>query len=220
MERHCAMEYFSKLHMPAPVFHAAWEAADLRGDGRLDARAFCLFVQLLRGAQKGRAVPPRLSPEQAAALLGEGPMPGQGGAGGQPPLHIDAVRLRSVLQGQGHSRQASQASQEVAESVLHVSEPGSAPLLSRCSAAARCVPGWRQGRRCLAPLPPTQLLARARCCCHLDAAPVPLRKSAHLIFSHLPCTFFRTHAQPPTPPPLHGRLPRLIIYPPRACAGL
>ena len=50
---------------------------------------------------------------EAAALLGQVPMPG----GGVAPLHIDAAHLWSVL---GHSRQASLAGHEVAESVLQV----------------------------------------------------------------------------------------------------
>ncbi|PRW32634.1 epidermal growth factor receptor substrate 15-like 1 [Chlorella sorokiniana] len=109
MERHSAMEYFAKLHMERPLFHQAWQAADLGGDGKLDEREFCLFVQLLRGAQKGWPLPARLSADEAAALLGEAPMPAPPA---QPPqLHIDAAHMRSVLHGQGqqpaHSRQAS-----------------------------------------------------------------------------------------------------------------
>ena len=113
MEKHCAMEYFAKLHMERHIFHQAWQAADRGGRGRLGERDFCLFVQLLRGAQKGRPLPAALSEGEAAALLGEAPMPG----GGAAPLHIDAAHLRSVL---GHSRQASLAGHEVAESVLQV----------------------------------------------------------------------------------------------------
>ncbi|PSC68707.1 Molybdopterin synthase catalytic subunit [Micractinium conductrix] len=107
MERHYAMEYFAKLRMEGSIFHAAWAASDLGGDGRLDCREFCLFVQLLRGAQKGRPLPARLSPEEAAALLGERAMPEALPA----PLHIDTAHMRAVLGG-SHSRQGSVAEQE------------------------------------------------------------------------------------------------------------
>ena len=143
------------------IFHAAWAASDLGGDGRLDCREFCLFVQvgssggrqppvawlpapvlltcllwvtllrkrvmknrpptpclasvqLLRGAQKGRPLPARLSPEEAAALLGERAMPEALPA----PLHIDTAHMRAVLGG-SHSRQGSVAEQE--HSVMQVS---------------------------------------------------------------------------------------------------
>lgn len=110
MQRTCAMEYFSKLHMQAHIFHSAWQAADLDGTGSLNCREFCLFIQMLRSAQKGRTVPERLTAEEAAALLGEIPMPPA------PPLmHIDAAHLRSVL---GHSRQHSMTAQEADEAVM------------------------------------------------------------------------------------------------------
>lgn len=111
---------------PPPALMQAWQAADLGGDGKLDEREFCLFVQLLRGAQKGWPLPARLSGEEAAALLGEAPMPARPA---QPPqLHIDAAHMRSVLHGQGqaapgpaHSRQASQ---ELEQSVIQVGHWG------------------------------------------------------------------------------------------------
>jgi hypothetical protein len=112
MERHSAMEYFTRLRMEASLFHQAWQAADMGGDGRLDCREFCLFVQLLRGAQKGRRLPGRpLAAAEAAALLGEAPMPAAAPAGRGALLHIDSARMRSALSAR-HSRQASMAEQE------------------------------------------------------------------------------------------------------------
>lgn len=108
---------FPPFCLPDPL--QAWQAADLGGDGKLDEREFCLFVQLLRGAQKGWPLPARLSAEEAAALLGEAPMPAPPA---QPaPLHIDAAHMRSVLHGQGQQAQQAvsrQASME--QSVIQV----------------------------------------------------------------------------------------------------
>ncbi|KAL4421457.1 hypothetical protein ABPG75_010748 [Micractinium tetrahymenae] len=117
MERHYAMEYFSKLHMEGAIFHTAWTAADLGADGRLDCGEFCLFVQLLRGAQKGLPLPSRLTPEEVAGLLGEAAMPPPPAAPAQ--VHIDAAHMRAVLS--GHSRQGSMAEQ--AESVIQGFDP-------------------------------------------------------------------------------------------------
>lgn len=120
----------------------AWQAADLGGDDRLDQREFCLFVQLLRGAQKGWPLPARLSEGEAAALLGEAPMPA---APAQPPqLHIDAAHMRSVLHGQGpaHSRQGSLERQQ---SVIQAGAgcPGGGSTHSRPAC-------WYRGASCCA----------------------------------------------------------------------
>ena len=104
---------------PTRCFLQAWQAADLGGDGKLDEREFCLFVQLLRGAQKGWPLPARLSAEEAAALLGEAPMPAPPAAQ-QPQLHIDAAHMRSVLHGQAQQAHSRQASMELEQSVIQV----------------------------------------------------------------------------------------------------
>ncbi len=105
---------YSGFTLQGAVFHTAWSAADLGADGRLDCREFCLFVQLLRGAQKGLPLPSRLTPEEAAGLLGEAGLPPPPAA--PAAVHIDAAHMRAVLS--GHSRQASMAEQ--AESVIQV----------------------------------------------------------------------------------------------------
>jgi hypothetical protein len=84
--------------MDRQIFAQAWHAADMTADGRLDAREFCLFVQLLRGAQKGCAIPPGLTQAEAEGLLGEGPMP----RAAAPPIHINGAQLgRALSSGRG-----------------------------------------------------------------------------------------------------------------------
>ena len=118
MEKHNAMEYFAKLHMEPHLFHQAWGAADLGHDGRLDRREFCLFVQLLRGAQKGLPLPAALAPEEAAALLGEAPMPPAMAAVGSSAQQQRAGRAHALRQGQHGSHTPSLGGPE--DSLLQV----------------------------------------------------------------------------------------------------
>lgn len=131
-----ALTYTCSHPSASPDPLQAWQAADLGGDGKLDEREFCLFVQLLRGAQKGWPLPARLSAEEAAALLGEAPMPAPPA---QPaPLHIDAAHMRSVLHGAGQQAQQAvsrQASME--QSVIQVRLVGWEH--SWCQRQAACV---------------------------------------------------------------------------------
>lgn len=149
-QRCCVMEACNSAHCssvltpfrPLPIRPAllqAWQAADLGGDGRLDKREFCLFVQLLRGAQKGCPLPLRLNEAEAAALLGERPMPASAPNSGRaagPEIHIDSARMRAALAG-GHSRQES-----MEQSVIQVRAG-----ISLCS-SRRPVPGFCHSSAC------------------------------------------------------------------------
>ena len=140
-----AQQLFARLALAPHLFGQAWAAADMDGDGVLARREFCLFMALLRLAQKGAPLPARLTAAQAAALLGQ-EQQAQGGSVAlaaeqqqqqqPPPIKVDLQRIRSALHHTGRRQQSLDAAEGGAAQQLlqHGEQVGSVQV--------RC---WRQG---------------------------------------------------------------------------
>eukprot|EP00887_Chlorella_sp_A99_P005720 scaffold1.g5720.t1 len=90
MPRDAAAQLYARAALPPPLFAHAWALADADADGRLSRTEFCVFMSLLRMAQKGQPLPLALGWEAFAALLGP-----------PPPIRVDAGRLRGALHRSG-----------------------------------------------------------------------------------------------------------------------